>query len=53
MAKQLVALLAPLRPLFLEEPLLASHIPELAALAKSSPVPIALGERLFTRNDFR
>lgn len=53
MAKQLVALLAPLRPLFLEEPLLASHVSELASLAKMSSAPIALGERLYTRNDFR
>jgi len=53
MAKQLVALLAPLRPLFIEEPLLASHVSELATLAKMSSAPIALGERLYTRNDFR
>lgn len=53
MAKQLVSLLAPLRPLFLEEPLLASHVNEIAALAKSTSAPIALGERLYTRNDFR
>jgi galactonate dehydratase len=52
MAKQLIQLLAPYRPLFIEEPLLASHITELAQF-KNCGVPIALGERLFTRNDFR
>lgn len=52
MAKQLIQLLAPYRPLFIEEPLLASHITELAQF-KHCGVPIALGERLFTRNDFR
>jgi L-alanine-DL-glutamate epimerase-like enolase superfamily enzyme len=36
MAKQLVELLAPLEPLFLEEPLLAGQIPELATLARQS-----------------
>ncbi|KAJ9099918.1 hypothetical protein QFC21_003923 [Naganishia friedmannii] len=52
MAKQLIQLLAPHRPLFIEEPLLASHITELAQF-KHCGVPIALGERLFSRNDFR
>ena len=36
MAKQLVELLAPHEPLFLEEPLLAGQIPELATLARQS-----------------
>jgi galactonate dehydratase len=53
MAKQLAQLLAPLRPLFIEEPMLASHIPEIASIARQSGVPIALGERLFSRQDFR
>ncbi|KIJ41199.1 hypothetical protein M422DRAFT_31822 [Sphaerobolus stellatus SS14] len=53
MAKQLVALLAPHKPLFIEEPLLPGHIPEIARLAQQSSIPIALGERLFTRQDFR
>jgi len=53
MAKQLAALLEPLHPLFIEEPLLPGFIPEIAAIARQTSTPIALGERLFTRQDFR
>ncbi|KDR80217.1 hypothetical protein GALMADRAFT_265386 [Galerina marginata CBS 339.88] len=53
MAKQLARLLEPHRPFFIEEPLLPSHPQETADLAKLVSTPIALGERLFTRNDFR
>lgn len=53
MAKQLVAILAPHKPLFIEEPLLPGHVPEIARLAQQTAIPIALGERLFTRQDFR
>ncbi|KAG8938590.1 hypothetical protein FRC03_007092 [Tulasnella sp. 419] len=53
MAKQLALQLAPLRPLFIEEPLLHGHIPEIASIAKQTGIPVALGERLYTRQDFR
>ena len=53
MAKQLVALLEPHKPLFIEEPLLHGHVAEIARLAQQSAIPIALGERLYTRQDFR
>ncbi|KAL7418054.1 enolase C-terminal domain-like protein [Mrakia frigida] len=53
MAKQLALLLAPHRPLFIEEPLLHGHINEIASLARQTGVPIALGERMYTRQDFR
>jgi galactonate dehydratase len=53
MAKQLVALLAPLRPLFVEEPLLSENLPALAELKALTSIPIALGERLYSRWDFR
>ena len=52
MAKQLMALLEPLRPLFVEEPLLSEH-PEALRELGSSSIPIALGERLYTRWDFK
>ncbi|KAM0322142.1 hypothetical protein ACHAQA_009630 [Verticillium albo-atrum] len=53
MAKQLAALLAPLRPLFIEEPLLSEHIEGIKAFAHSTTTPIALGERLHSRWDVK
>ncbi|PPQ84119.1 hypothetical protein CVT25_003332 [Psilocybe cyanescens] len=53
MAKQLAKLLEPHQPFFIEEPLLPSHPQETADLAKLVSTPIALGERLFSRSDFR
>jgi galactonate dehydratase len=53
MAKQLARLLEPHQPLFIEEPLLPGHIEELKKLYQQTTIPIALGERLFTRNDVR
>ena len=53
MAKVLMRELAPYKLMFIEEPVLSEHleaIPELAAIA---PAPIALGERLYTRYDFK
>ncbi|ATY64668.1 galactonate dehydratase [Cordyceps militaris] len=53
MAKQLAAALAPLRPLFIEEPLLAEHVEGVRALAARTSIPIALGERLHSRWDVK
>lgn len=53
MARQLVALLEPLRLKFIEEPLLAEHIDALEQLARNSATPLAMGERLFSRWDFK
>jgi len=53
MAKQLAQLLEPHRPLFIEEPLLPGHPNELKDLYNKTTIPIALGERLFTREDCR
>lgn len=53
MAKVLMRELSPFGLMFIEEPVLSEHlecIPELAAL---SPAPIALGERLYSRFDFK
>ena len=53
MAKVLMRELAPFKLMFIEEPVLSDHlecIPELAAI---SPAPIALGERLYSRYDFK
>ncbi|KAL2287178.1 hypothetical protein FJTKL_06173 [Diaporthe vaccinii] len=53
MAKQLVKLLEPHRPLFIEEPLLSEHIGGIKSLAEQTSVPIALGERLHSRWDVK
>ena len=53
MAKQLAAALEPLAPLFIEEPLLSEQPGEIADLARRTQIPIALGERLYSRWDFR
>lgn len=53
MAKQLVAELQPLKPLFVEEPLLSEHLEAIRSLAQGTSVPIALGERLYSRWDFK
>lgn len=53
MARQLAAALEPLRPLFIEEPLLSENIEGLAQLAATTTLPIALGERLYSRWDFK
>ena len=53
MARQLAALLEPLRPLFIEEPLLSEHPEGLRQLAAQTSIPIALGERLYSRWDFK
>ena len=53
MAKQLVRLLEPLRPLFIEEPLLSENLEALADIKAQTSIPIALGERLYSRWDFK
>ena len=53
MAKQLARMLEPHSPLFIEEPMLPGQVPELEKLYGQTTIPIALGERLFTRQDFR
>jgi galactonate dehydratase len=53
MAKQLALLLETVRPLFIEEPLLCEHIEGLEQLSRLTSIPIALGERLYSRWDFK
>lgn len=53
MAKQLARLLEPLGLLFIEEPLLSENPDGLAAIAGLVATPIALGERLYSRWDFK
>jgi galactonate dehydratase len=51
-AKILCKELEPLRPMFVEEPVLPGDIQSLHEVARSTTIPIAAGERLFTRWDF-
>lgn len=53
MAKQLATAFEPYSPMFIEEPLLPEHLDALPELAKHTTIPIATGERLFTRTDFK
>ena len=53
MAKQLAKLLEPLGLLFIEEPLLSENPEGLVQLASLVSIPIALGERLYSRWDFK
>ncbi len=53
MAKVLMRELAPYRLMFIEEPVLSEHLEALPELAAISPAPIALGERLYSRHDFK
>jgi len=52
-AKRLVKALEPYHPLFVEEPVQAQNVDVLADIAHSTEIPIATGERLFTKWGFR
>ena len=53
MAKQLAKVLEPLGLLFIEEPLLSENHEGLPQIAPLVSTPIALGERLYSRWDFK
>ena len=53
MAKVLFKELEPYRLMFIEEPVLSEHHEALKELAHLSSTPIALGERLYSRWDFK
>jgi galactonate dehydratase len=52
-ALEFCRVLAPYRPYFVEEPVPPENVALMAEVRKSSPVPIATGERLVTRYQFR
>lgn len=52
-AKALCKELEPFKPLFFEEPVLAENNEALVELARCTTVPIATGERMFTRWGFK
>ena len=51
-ARLILPVLAPYRPMFVEEPLVPEHGHRLAELVASTPVPLATGERLYHRGEF-
>lgn len=53
MAKVLLHALEPLALMFVEEPVLPEHLDSLREIAGGVAVPIATGERLFSRWDFK
>lgn len=44
--------MAPFKPMFLEEPVPPNNLQALQAVRDKSPIPIAAGERLYTRYDY-
>ena len=53
MAKVLIKELEPYRPLFIEEPVLAEQAEYYPRLAAQTHIPIAAGERMFSRFEFK
>ena len=53
MAKRLVAELEPYEPMFVEEPVLPEHNDALPEIASHTTVPIATGERMYSRWNFK
>lgn len=53
MARVLLDALAPYHLMFVEEPVLSEHVDGIADVLRSSATPIALGERLYSRWDFK
>jgi galactonate dehydratase len=53
MAKRLAKALEPHEPMFVEEPVLPEHNEALPAIAEHTSTPIATGERMFSRWEFK
>ena len=53
MARVAARALEPYSPMFLEEPCLPENVKAMATIARSTTIPIATGERLYTRWGFR
>ena len=52
-AKALMKELVPYRIMFIEEPVLAENLDALKVIAQHTPAPIATGERMYSRWDFK
>uniref|UniRef100_UPI0037449344 galactonate dehydratase n=1 Tax=Pedobacter psychroterrae TaxID=2530453 RepID=UPI0037449344 len=53
MVRRLIDELEPYRPMFIEEPVLSEHNEALKHIAAYTSIPIATGERMFSRWDFK
>jgi galactonate dehydratase len=53
MAVRLARALEPYEPMFIEEPVLPDNVDTMVTVARSTTIPIATGERLFTKWGFR
>lgn len=53
MSRVLIRELEPFRPLFIEEPVLAEQAEYYPKLAEQTPIPLAAGERMFSRFEFK
>ncbi|QLG28907.1 galactonate dehydratase [Halorarum halophilum] len=53
MAKRLAEALEPYEPMFIEEPVLPEHNDALPQIAEHTTIPIATGERMYSRWDFK
>ncbi len=53
MAKRLVEALEPYEPMFVEEPVLPEHNDALPQIAQHTTTPIATGERMYSRWDYK
>ncbi|WP_247004514.1 galactonate dehydratase [Halosolutus gelatinilyticus] len=53
MAKRLAKALEPYDPMFIEEPVLSEHNDALPGISQSTTIPIATGERMYSRWDFK
>jgi len=51
-AKAYIDAIAPIHPLFVEEPIQPGNVPAMAELARRVDCPLATGERLFTPREF-
>ncbi len=52
-AKLLIKAIEPYQPMFVEEPVNCQYVDAMADIARGTHLPIATGERLFTKWDFR
>ena len=53
MAKILLQELEPLRPYFVEDAVVSTQVEALSELARSTSIPLVIGERLYSRYDFK
>lgn len=52
-APRIIQALEPYHPMFIEEPVLPENVEEMVRISRNTSVPIAAGERLFTRWGYR